>query len=165
MTRNCHLSVQQTSVFMITAGVGSGFVIVSGNQTLALQDVPVSEGGVAGSVMQVGQRAGTAIGTAIVAATYFATIYGKPTSEITVADYTIAFHNGLNLAIGLLLVALIRAARPQKVKKYPGRCTMNMTRSTDCAIRCSIYRYNRRKSRRPRATLTSDARPDDTTAN
>lgn len=96
------------SAFMITAGVGGGMVI-SGNQTLTLQDVPVIDAGVAGSVMQVGQRAGTAIGTAIAAATYFATIYQKPASTSTTIDYANAYHNGLYVTFGILFLTLIFA--------------------------------------------------------
>ncbi len=96
------------SLFMITAGVGSGLVM-SGNQTLTLQDVPVVDGGVAGSVMQVGQRAGTAIGAAVAAAIYFATIAQTPASSITIADYTNAYHRGLLVAFGMLLLTLVFA--------------------------------------------------------
>jgi MFS family permease len=59
---------------MGVAGAGGGFVI-SPNQTLTLSDVPVAQGGVAGSVAQVGQRAGTAIGVAAACSTFFSTIY------------------------------------------------------------------------------------------
>ncbi|MEX1079272.1 MAG: MFS transporter [Homoserinimonas sp.] len=93
------------SAAMILAGAGGGFVI-SPNQTLTLRDVPVVQGGVAGSVAQVGQRAGTAIGVAVATSTYFATIYregGAPT-EVVYAD---AFHNGLYVALGLILAALV----------------------------------------------------------
>ncbi|MHA6695707.1 MFS transporter [Homoserinimonas sp. A520] len=93
------------SAAMIISGAGGGLVI-SPNQTLTLQDVPVAQGGVAGSVAQVGQRAGTAIGVAAATSTYFATIYGESDAPgITV--YADAFHNGLYVALGLVAVALV----------------------------------------------------------
>ncbi len=48
---------------MTVAGAGGGAVI-SPNQTLMLEDIPVAQGGLAGSLAQVGQRIGTAIGLA-----------------------------------------------------------------------------------------------------
>ncbi|WP_127794050.1 MFS transporter [Agromyces sp. LHK192] len=56
------------------AGVGGGLVIAP-NQTLALSDVPVRQGGLAGSVGQLGQRIGTAVGTAVALSLFYATIW------------------------------------------------------------------------------------------
>ncbi len=94
------------SAAMIVAGAGGGFVI-SPNQTLTLHDVPVVQGGVAGSVQQVGQRAGTAIGVAVASSTYFATIYRETAVSPHVNVYADAFHQGLYVAIALLLVAVL----------------------------------------------------------
>jgi len=52
-------------------GLGSGSVI-SPNQTLTLAAVPPRIGGVAGGVMQVGQRIGSAVGMSIVLSGFFA---------------------------------------------------------------------------------------------
>ena len=52
-------------------GLGSGSVI-SPNQTLTLASVPPRIGGVAGGVMQVGQRIGSAVGMSIVLSGFFA---------------------------------------------------------------------------------------------
>jgi MFS family permease len=93
------------SAAMIISGAGGGLVI-SPNQTLTLKDVPVVQGGVAGSVAQVGQRAGTAIGVAAATSTYFATIYREADTP-TIAVYADAFHNGLYVALGLAAVALV----------------------------------------------------------
>ena len=51
-------------------GVAQGF-IVSPNQTLSLIEVPAHVSGVAGAVMQTGQRVGTSVGTAIITSTLF----------------------------------------------------------------------------------------------
>ncbi len=58
---------------LLVAGVGSGLVI-SPNQTLTLSRVPVTRAGVAGSMLQVGQRIGTALGVAIALSTYYAAL-------------------------------------------------------------------------------------------
>ncbi len=51
-------------------GVAQGFVI-SPNQTLSLLEVPANVSGVAGGVMQTGQRVGTSVGTALITSTLF----------------------------------------------------------------------------------------------
>jgi len=58
---------------MVVGGFGGGLVI-SPNQTLALADIPVKQGGLAGSVGQLGQRIGTAVGTAVTLSLFYATI-------------------------------------------------------------------------------------------
>lgn len=54
---------------LLVAGVGGGAVI-SPNTTLTLECVPTRMAGVAGGALQTGQRVGTAIGTAVLAAVY-----------------------------------------------------------------------------------------------
>src|SRR5690625_2544762 len=54
-------------------GIAQGF-IVSPNQTLSLIEVPAHVSGVAGGVMQTGQRAGTSVGTALITSTLFGEI-------------------------------------------------------------------------------------------
>ena len=59
---------------MVIGGVGGGLVM-SPNQTLTLADIPVKQGGVAGSIGQLGQRIGTSVGTAVALSLFYATIY------------------------------------------------------------------------------------------
>ena len=61
------------AVPLLVAGIGSGLVI-SPNQTLTLAHVPLGRAGVAGSMLQIGQRIGTALGVAIALSTYYATL-------------------------------------------------------------------------------------------
>ena len=65
---------------MVVGGFGGGLVI-SPNQTLALADIPVRQGGLAGSVGQLGQRIGTAVGTAVTLSLFYATIYREAGAE------------------------------------------------------------------------------------
>ncbi|MFU8946749.1 MFS transporter [Mycetocola zhadangensis] len=88
------------------AGAGGGFVI-SPNQTLTLQDVPVTQGGVAGSVAQVGQRVGTAIGVAVASSTFFATLYAEKGMDTSAAIYRDAYGRGTTIVVVLLAVALV----------------------------------------------------------
>ncbi|KQO06713.1 MFS transporter [Agreia sp. Leaf244] len=91
---------------MAVAGAGGGLVI-SPNQTLTLAEVPVSEGGVAGSLAQVGQRVGTAIGVAAVSSTFFATLYRDKADPDQLMAYHEGFRNGILIAISLITVSLI----------------------------------------------------------
>jgi EmrB/QacA subfamily drug resistance transporter len=90
---------------MAVAGAGAGFVI-SPNQTLTLADIPVDEGGVAGSMGQVGQRVGTAIGVAAASSVFFSTLYREEGQAGTIAVYHDGFRNGAAVSIGLIVLAL-----------------------------------------------------------
>jgi len=93
---------------MVVGGVGGGLVL-SPNQTLTLAEVPVAQGGLAGSVGQLGQRIGTAIGTAVALALFYATIYrendGRPTSVV----FHDAFGYGMISVAIFVSVALVLA--------------------------------------------------------
>lgn len=82
---------------LLVAGLGSGLVI-SPNQTLALEHVPVQQAGAAGGVLQTGQRLGSAVGIALAGALYFA---GAASGD-TAAGVT----HGLRATVALLVVAL-----------------------------------------------------------
>ncbi|WP_026096077.1 MFS transporter [Microbacterium sp. B19] len=91
---------------MIFGGLAGGLVI-SPNQTLTLADIPVSSGGVAGSVGQLGQRIGTAVGTAIALALFYATVYRERDGRDTLVVFHDAYASGL-IAVGVFLgLALI----------------------------------------------------------
>ncbi|GLZ36856.1 MFS transporter [Actinokineospora sp. NBRC 105648] len=88
---------------MAVAGVGGGAVI-SPNTTLTLSCVPNRMAGVAGGVLQTGQRIGTAVGTATLATIFHAVLAGS-------AQYQRALAVALFAAVGLILVALLLAVR------------------------------------------------------
>ncbi len=65
----------------MVAGAGSGLVIAP-NQTLTLARVPLDRAGVAGSMLQVGQRLGSALGVAVALSSYYGGLAaGLPGSE------------------------------------------------------------------------------------
>jgi EmrB/QacA subfamily drug resistance transporter len=64
---------------LFIGGTGGGLVI-SPNQTLTLHDIPPLEGGLAGSVGQLGQRIGTATGTAVALSLFYSTLYNERNS-------------------------------------------------------------------------------------
>lgn len=65
---------------MLVTGAGAGLVI-SPNQTLTLADIPPREGGLAGSVGQLGQRIGTAVGTAVGLSLFYSTVYRESDAD------------------------------------------------------------------------------------
>lgn len=87
---------------MVLAGAGGGFVIAP-NQTLALADIPVKQGGLAGSVGQLGQRIGTAIGTAVALSLFYSTIFRETGEQPALEVYHHAY------TIGMLAVAVFLA--------------------------------------------------------
>jgi len=91
---------------MAVAGIGGGLVI-SPNQTLTLAEIPVTEGGVAGSMAQVGQRVGTAVGVAAASSLFFATLYREVPGADMVDTYHEGYRNGFLVTLALVLVALV----------------------------------------------------------
>ena len=83
---------------MLVAGCGSGAVL-SPNLALTMQNVPVEHAGVSSSMMQVGQRLGSAIGLAIALSVY----YGTTASGSSPA---FAAHRTLTITLGLFGLAL-----------------------------------------------------------
>ena len=94
---------------MLVAGAGAGFV-VSPNQTIALSEVPTREGGLAGSIGQLGQRVGGAVGTAIALSLFYSTIYRETGTGLeTLEIYHDAYAFGLLALAGILALALAAA--------------------------------------------------------
>ncbi|QEV99126.1 MFS transporter [Microbacterium caowuchunii] len=93
---------------MVVAGVGGGLVI-SPNQTLTLADIPVRQGGLAGSVGQLAQRIGTAVGIAIALALFYATIYREQGEVPDAVVYHDAYGFGMLIAGIALALAFVVA--------------------------------------------------------
>ncbi|WP_431796858.1 MFS transporter [Microbacterium kunmingense] len=91
---------------MVVGGFGGGLVIAP-NQTLTLAEIPVKQGGVAGSVGQLGQRIGTAVGTAVALSLFYATIYREQGNADDLVVYHDAYLYGMLSVAGFLTLALI----------------------------------------------------------
>ncbi|MFB9377744.1 MFS transporter [Kineococcus gynurae] len=89
---------------LAVAGAGSGLTI-SPNQTLALAEVPRRVAGVAGGVLQTGQRIGTAVGVAAVTSVFFAGVGGGRGAAV----YGEALSAGLRVSVGCVVLALVLA--------------------------------------------------------
>jgi MFS family permease len=87
---------------IMTLGGAGGGLVIAPNQTLTLADVPVKQGGLAGSVGQLGQRIGAAVGTAVGLSLFYATIYRESGSRDDLVVYHDAFAFGM-LSVGLFL--------------------------------------------------------------
>jgi MFS family permease len=103
------------AVAMTLAGAGGGAVI-SPNQTLMLEDIPVHQGGLAGSLAQVGQRIGTAIGLAAALSVFFFVLADEVNEPLSVA-YHDAFAIALTVVVGLVAAALVFALLDSKVRE------------------------------------------------
>lgn len=103
------------AVAMTLAGAGGGAVI-SPNQTLMLEDIPVHQGGLAGSLAQVGQRIGTAIGLAAALSVFFFVLADEANEPLSVA-YHDAFAIALTVVVGLVALALVFALLDTKVRE------------------------------------------------
>lgn len=81
-------------------GVAQGFII-SPNQTLSLIEVPAHVSGVAGGVMQTGQRVGTSVGTALITSTLF--------GIAAAFSWNWAFVGAFGMIMVMVLIAMIVA--------------------------------------------------------
>ncbi|MBA8815294.1 MFS family permease [Microbacterium halimionae] len=113
------------AVALFFGGMGGGLVI-SPNQTLTLADIPVKQGGLAGSVGQLGQRIGTAVGSAIALALFYATIYRETDTAADIVVYHDAYGYGMIavavcIAIALVIAAIDLSSRSKKAAKKAGK--------------------------------------------
>ncbi|MDT7539877.1 MAG: hypothetical protein QOI82_3462 [Actinomycetota bacterium] len=85
---------------LLVAGIGSGLVITP-NITLTLNDVPVRRAGIAGGVLQTGQRIGSAAGIAFTGSVFYAAVRNSR------GDWAVAFRHGLWVITGFTVAALV----------------------------------------------------------
>ncbi|MDM8084119.1 MFS transporter [Cellulomonas cellasea] len=85
----------------LVTGAGSGLVIAP-NQTLTLERAPVGSAGVAASMLQLGQRVGSALGVAVNVAVFYATLAAGGSGGLAVG-------RALLVTSALVTVALVVA--------------------------------------------------------
>ena len=85
---------------LLVAGIGGGLVVAP-NQTLALEEIPVREGGTAAGVLQTGQRVGSAVGISVVGAIFFGSLASSG------GDWSSSIGSGLVVTVGLVVLALL----------------------------------------------------------
>ncbi len=102
---------------LFVAGLGSGGVITP-NQTLSLAEIDARGGGVAAGMLQTAQRIGSAVGTAVVGAVFFAAVgaagratvsRGTPATPATREAFAAALGDGLLVTLAFVLLALVLA--------------------------------------------------------
>ena len=93
---------------LLLMGAGNGSVI-SPNQALSLEDVSPQQGSVAGAVLQVGQRTGTAVGVAVVLAVFLSIVSTRVASLGRVDAFRDAASTGLAISSVAIAVALVIA--------------------------------------------------------
>ena len=87
---------------LLIAGIGGGWVVAP-NTTMTLECVPVRMAGSAGGALQTGQRIGAAIGTAGVAAVFYAVLRASG------REYSVAIAVAVGVAALTVLIALVIA--------------------------------------------------------
>jgi EmrB/QacA subfamily drug resistance transporter len=94
--------VWATAVPLAVAGLGSGLVITP-NITITLQDVPVRRAGIAGGVLQTGQRIGAAAGIAVTGSVFYGVVVSSH------GDWAQAFRHAMVVITGFVVLSLAAA--------------------------------------------------------
>ena len=103
-----HVSEWWLLLTLAFVGTAQGAVI-SPNQALALEEVPLAYAGSSGAVMQTGQRIGTSIGIAVITSVAFATL--------AVSSWPVAMATSFGVILLVVLVALAVAVKDQRDRR------------------------------------------------
>jgi EmrB/QacA subfamily drug resistance transporter len=103
---------------LLLAGLGSGMVIAP-NQDFVLARVPAREAGTAGAILGTAQRAGSAVGIAVIGTVLYGTLHLRPGPEAVAAAFSRSAQLALLANVALVAVSLLLVlALPRQV---PGR--------------------------------------------
>jgi MFS family permease len=91
---------------LLFAGLGSGMVIAP-NQDFVLARVPRQEAGTASAILGTAQRAGSAIGIAVIGTVLFATLHVHPGPNAVASAFSHSSQLALLAILGFVLVALV----------------------------------------------------------
>ena len=91
---------------LMLCGGGAG-MISAPNQTLALGEVPPIQGGLAGSITQMAQRLGAAMGVAVAMALFYGTLSAERLALGRRIAYQDSFRNAVLGCMGLMVLAMI----------------------------------------------------------
>jgi MFS family permease len=93
---------------LMLSGGGAG-MIAAPNQTLMLREVPQRQGGLAGSIAQMAQRLGAAMGVAVAMALFYGTLSSERLEVSRHLAYQDSFRNAILGSMVLMLMAAIAA--------------------------------------------------------
>lgn len=110
-----YLNVWWLAASLCFVGVAQG-IVISPNQTLTLENVPLEYAGSSGAIMQTGQRIGTAVGFAVITAATFSTL--AATSWSVAASVGIGM---ISIVVALALVVAIKDQRARTLQTGSGR--------------------------------------------
>lgn len=107
-----YLSIWWLLLSLSFIGLAQGAVI-SPNQALTLEDVPLNYAGSCGAIMQTGQRIGTSVGIAVITAAVFTTL--------TASSWSVAVSVGFGVICLVVLAAVAVAFKDQRDREGRGR--------------------------------------------
>ncbi|WP_340107534.1 MFS transporter [Pikeienuella sp. HZG-20] len=107
------VSVWWLMVSLSFVGLAQGMVI-SPNQTLTLEDVPLDYAGSSGAIMQTGQRIGTAVGIAIITAATFFSLAAASWSAAMIVGFGL-----ISFVIFLALLVSVKDLRERAIRHQP----------------------------------------------
>jgi len=104
---------------LLLAGLGSGMVIAP-NQDFVLARVPAQEAGTASAILGTAQRAGSAIGIAVIGTVLFGTLHVRPGPNAAASAFSHSSQLALLANVGFIVLALILVlALPRHPSRRP----------------------------------------------
>jgi hypothetical protein len=103
---------------LLFAGLGSGMVIAP-NQDFALARVPMQEAGTASAILGTAQRAGSAIGIAVIGTVLFGSLKFRPGPHAVASAFIHSAQLALLANLGFMIVALVLVlALPREIPRH-----------------------------------------------